>query len=451
VVVGWAGSSAAQRSGASSHQAASRVESRGSGATLASRPRNAWDSRDPADSLYREGQAALDRGQFTRAATLFQRIHERYPNSTYAADSYYWQAFALYRTNQSENMRRGLALLEEQKSRHPRAATIADAGTLATRIRGELARRGDSGAAEKVVTQARAQDCVDPDQDDRIEALNALLQMDADRALPILRRVLERRDPCSLPLRRKAIFLVSQKRSPETEDILLASLRNDPDREVREQAVFWLSQVNTEKALDALVDILRTSTDVEIQKKALFALSQHRSPRGSETLREVASRDNTPNELRREAIFFISQNRRAENAQFLRELYGRLTDSDLKERVLFSVSQMKSQGNDSWLMDIATNSREPVEMRKKALFWAGQGGVSIDPLVDLYGRMNDREMREQLIFVYSQRKETKAVDKLMDIAKNEQDRELRKKAIFWLSQSRDPRAAQFLEEIITRP
>jgi hypothetical protein len=62
--------------------------------------------------------------------------------------------------------------------------------------------------------------------------------------------------------------------------------------------------------------------------------------------------------------------------------------------------------------------------------------------------MGEREMKEQLIFVYSQRREPRAVDKLMEIARTEQDRDLRKKAVFWLSQSRDPRVADFLLGII---
>jgi hypothetical protein len=59
-------------------------------------------------------------------------------------------------------------------------------------------------------------------------------------------------------------------------------------------------------------------------------------------------------------------------------------------------------------------------------------------------------MKEQLIFVYSQRRETAAVDKMLDIARRETDRELKGKAIFWLGQSKDPRAAQLLEELINR-
>ena len=65
--------------------------------------------------------------------------------------------------------------------------------------------------------------------------------------------------------------------------------------------------------------------------------------------------------------------------------------------------------------------------------------------------MTDRDIREQLIFAYSQRNEKAAVDKLIDIAKTEKDRELRKKALFWLSQSKDPRVAEVLESILSKP
>jgi hypothetical protein len=94
------------------------------------------------------------------------------------------------------------------------------------------------------------------------------------------------------------------------------------------------------------------------------------------------------------------------------------------------------------------NSREDVDLRKKALFWAGQSGAAIGDLVQLYDRTGDRDIKDQLIFVYSQRHEAQALDKLIDIARHETDRELRKKAVFWLGQSHDPRAAQVLLEII---
>lgn len=449
-------------------------------------PPTAWLPQDPADSLYRAGREAMNRGDFQRAAGLFQEIRRRFPRSEYTPDAYYWEAFALYRTGSTDRLRVALAVLDAQANDHPNAATRSQADVLATRIRGRLARAGDAEAAERIAAavaplappspgapptpasgpapaappspagapQPAAAPKLAGDQDAeddmRLTALNALLQMDADRAVPILKQVLARRDPGSVRLRRKAVFLVSQQRTIETEEILLDAARTDPDQEVRAQAVFWLSQVPTERAATALDSILRRSSDREVQKKAIFALSQHKSEQAALTLRTFAERRDSPVDLRADAIFWLGQQGSRVNQGFLRDLYSRLQDRELKERVIFSVSQAGDPESQRWLLDRAADQRESLELREKALFWAGQSGASITGLVELYSTLDDREMREQLIFVYSQRHEREAVDKLIDIARNEPDAELRRKAIFWLGQSKDPRVAQFLLEIINQ-
>jgi HEAT repeat protein len=276
------------------------------------------------------------------------------------------------------------------------------------------------------------------------------MQMDADKAVPLLRTVLARRDPCHRALRRKAVFVLSQKRTAETEDILLDVAQHDPDSDVRQQAVFWLSQVPTERAVTMLDSILRTTDDAELREKAIFALSQQHSPRAGQILRTYAETATAPPEARVKAIFWLGQHPSAENTAFLRALYAKLADDELKEKVIFSLSQAGGTESHRWLMDLALNERESIEMRKKALFWAGQTGGDLDQLVSLYDRMQNHDMKEQLIFVYSQRHEAAALEKLMQIAKTEPDRELRRKAIFWLGQSHDPRAAQLLLEIINQ-
>jgi HEAT repeat protein len=474
-------------------------------------PPASWATQDVADSLYRAARDAMGRGEYGRASELFERIAERHPSSAYAADALYYQAFSLYRSGGSDDLKRARKALKDLKVKDPKYNKRGDIATLDTRICGELARRGDAGCAaevsrlaedtdrdrdrdrerdrddaarerdreqrdrdreareranesrERAVDRTRADrpaavaprapssDCPkDDDDDERVAALNALLQMNAERAVPILKRVLERRDECSVVLRRKAVFLISQKRSAETADVLMDLARNDPDREVREQAVFWLSQVPGERTLELLSSILRDSRDATLQDKALFAISQHQGERGAEVLRDYATRDGAPEKLREQAIFWLGQRRSSESAEFLRALYPRLRSQQLKDKVIFSLSQQRGLGNDRWLMDRALDTREPIELRKQALFWASQMGGNIEQLVELYNRVPDHEVRNHLIFIYSQRRERAAVDKLLDIAKNERDSELRKQAIFWLSQSRDPRAQQFLLDIIEK-
>ena len=155
--------------------------------------------------------------------------------------------------------------------------------------------------------------------------------------------------------------------------------------------------------------------------------------------------------MREKAIFWLGQNRSTENTAFLRNLYSRLTNEDLKDKVMFSLSQQRGVGNEQWLMNIAVNPKEDIELRKKALFLAGQAGVSIQELAALYDRIGDNELKDHLIFVLSQRQSDRAaIDKMFDIAKNEKDADLPKKAIFWLGQSRHLRVQQFLMDLINK-
>jgi HEAT repeat protein len=431
------------------------------------------DAQDPTESLWRAARRAFSRGDYTSAASLYQDLVRRFPSAARAGDAMYWAAFALYK---NDDLDRARELLASQQRRYPKAATLRDGDALLARIQAALANQGDAQAAQWIARHAQpaqpaepaepaqpaqpvppsqptgARGCPGEDDDDdvRIAALNGLQQMDAANALPILKKVLARRDACSAGLRRKAVFIVSQQRGAETEGILLDVARNDPDGEVRAQSVFWLSQVGSDRAVSALDSILRTSTDVELQDKAIFALSQIEHGRAGQILRDYAANERAPDESREKAIFWLGQQGLPENAAFLRGLYAKLTGEELKEKVIFSLSQMGGADNGRWLMDIALGEREPIEMRKKALFWAGQTGGSLDQLVALYDRMQNEEMKDQLIFVYSQRHEAAALDKLIQIAKTERNAELRKKAVFWLGQSNDPRAAQVLLEIINQ-
>jgi HEAT repeat protein len=450
-------------------------------------PAGVWLQADPADSLYRAARQALDRRDYTHAAELFARVPSRFPQSAYAGDAYYWNAFALYRIGGTSQLHAALDALAAQRESHPRAATRGDAQALERRIEGELARRGDQDAAIRVARAAEAavpppppvppvspvppvppsapaapaapggsrapgdDRCASDEDDTRLAALSALQQMDDARARPILRRVLARRDAASVCLRRKAAFLIAQESAEGAEAILLDAARNDPDREVREQAVFWLSQVGTDNAVGALDSIVRNSRDEALRERAIFALSQQAGPRAQQAIRRYAEGSDQSPELRAKAIFWIGQSGGPENDAFLRALFGRVTDDTLRNKVLFSIAQGGGAENARFLLSVARDGRQPLELRKQALFWAGQANAPIADLTALYASLTDRALREQLLFVYSQRDEPAAVDRLLDIARHDPDRELRQKALYWLGQSADPRAAQALQDIIEEP
>ena len=202
--------------------------------------RDAGIAADPADSLYRNAREALTKGDYDRAAKLFHEIGVRYPQSALLPDAMYYEAFAQYRSGGSTAMRSARDILASLQKRIPEFGRRSDAATLATRVCGELAKQGDATCAASIAVQASGSassgagaranvstQCPSEDDDERVAALNALLQMDADRAEPILEKVLARRDACSAQLRRKAVFLVAQKQSPQASDVLLHVAQTD--------------------------------------------------------------------------------------------------------------------------------------------------------------------------------------------------------------------------------
>jgi TolA-binding protein len=500
--------------------------------------------QDTVDTLWRKGRIAISEESWRDAAYFFERIATRYPNSTYAGDALYWQAFALQRSGSSSDMRNAVRALELQKEKYPRSATFTsgESSALLTRVNGRLARAGDPEAAvaiaqlaeaaaqmgaavattiapavaeaaaqasaavapavasamndpetrraieraardaersvaqrerelattEREVSRARGgQSRRDSDEEipsecegvirpEQIEAINALLQMNGEQALPILKRVLERRDRCSEVLRRKAVFLVSQKRTDEAVDILVSTARTDPDPTTREQAVFWLSQTRSPRAVEVLEQILLrdAATNSDLQKRAIFALAQSRTERSGEILRDYVKRTDVSVESRGEAIFWLGQTRSAENSAFIREVFPTLDTDELRDKAIFSLSQQRTPENARFLLGLAKDRRYSADLRKSALFWASQQGIaSVADLASIYDTSaDDKELRNQVIFTLSQRRsDTAAVDKLLDIARREPDPELRRQALFWLGQSRDPRVAGLLEEIINKP
>ncbi|MFC1640249.1 HEAT repeat domain-containing protein, partial [Gemmatimonadota bacterium] len=253
-------------------------------------------------------------------------------------------------------------------------------------------------------------------------------------------------------LKERIIFSVSQSDASRSEDWLLDIARDNGEAmELRENAVFWLGQRESQAAVTALASVLMEEGP-ELQEKAVFALSQQGSSRAMQLLRDVIGDSDISSGTREQAIFWLGQEGSSEDVTFLMDLYDEIHDRDLKEKVIFAVSQNSDRDGDEWLLSLARDENEAVDLRKNALFWVGQeGDIDAAELRELYNDAAEFELKEHVIFVLSQCDDGDAVDELMDIARNETNTDLRDKAIFWLGQSDDERAAEFLAELINRP
>ena len=425
------------------------------GEGFATRPRSPWLQRDPADSMYKAAYELLNRGEWRRAASGFGSIPQRYPNSGYAPDALYWQAFALYRIGATEDLKAALVSLETLQKKFPSAKTQGDAAALTTRIRGTLAARGDKVAERELRNTMSEQGQRTCDREDiavRAEALRKLAETDPSSVAPTVKRVLARKDECSAPLRRQAVYVLGRWGDAEAPAMLRDVALNDPDGEVRRAAIQYLAQSPSDIAVNTLDEVLRTSTDDGVQRTAARALASNPNPRAKQAVRSLIERADAPERLRIEAVsgFENSERTTDEDAAYLRGVYPKIDNPRVKARIARVIGQLGGEQNDQWLLGLMRNNDEPLEVRTAALSRVASRNMSIGDAVKLYSTVADRQMREQLINVYGQRREPEATDKLLDIVKNDTDPNLRKSAINALMRKNDPRATKLLLEIIDK-
>jgi HEAT repeat protein len=187
---------------------------------------------------------------------------------------------------------------------------------------------------------------------------------------------------------------------------------------VRRSAVFWLGQTHDERAAIALHAIIESTAESEaVRSRAIFSL--------------------THGGLRHDAEF-----------AYLRNIFPRLTSERLKDAVLMGMAEDHS--GSSWLLDRARDNSEALEVRKKALFWAGQReATTTKDIADFFRTTKSEELRKHAIFVLSQRNDDAAVTELLRIAREDSDREMRSKALFWLAQKDDPRVTKLISDRVS--
>jgi HEAT repeat protein len=278
--------------------------------------------------------------------------------------------------------------------------------------------------------------------------------MDAEQALPLLKRVLTRREPCTQRLRRMAVWLIASRKPADAAEVLLNVAKTDPDKEVREQAVFWIANVPTEEATTMLIELAKKGDDLELRRRAVYSLSRSKSPRAATTLKDIALDNNAEMELREDALtwYLAAPAGAADAITFLKDMYGRVDEPRLKQRVLYAISTRRTDESRAFLLELAQNPKESMDVRRSAIYSLQSAGITGAQLGQVYDRGADVELRRQLIAVLAMLKDNSGVDKLLDIARNEKNAELRKQAIASLTRanSKDPRVLALLKEIIEK-
>ncbi len=208
-----------------------------------------------------------------------------------------------------------------------------------------------------------------------------------------------------------------------------------------------LGVVSVADAVRFLLTLARTGTSAA--EDAILPIALADSVTVWPQLGQMAMNQSVSVKVRKKSLFWMGQLGDNNALDFLVDFIQSEFNNDLREHAVFALSQHDSDWSGTALWNLIEDRTEDISVRKKAVFWAGQRRHDIANLIDLYDQLESRELKEQLIFVYSQRRgDRQAVDKLIHIVREDENRYLQRKAIFWLGQTKHPRAVAFLSELI---
>jgi HEAT repeat protein len=409
-----------------------------------------WAPQDPADSLYRQAQQAMNRGDYRRAASLFKDLPVKQPNSVYASDALYWEAFSLYRIGGSTELQEALTVLDARKNKYPVGRSRGDADpALATRIAGVLAARGmgDKELVKRALTEG-GNVCDTEDQSVRAEALNALRQTDPDEALAQAKKILGRKDDCSVQLRRSALWMIANKKDAGATATLVTVAKTDPSVDLRAEATGFLGSMPGDEALAALEELLKSDDD-RVQRAAVRALTVYPNPRARTAMHALIENNGAAEQLRITALDAFDRDRSTlDDASWLRRIYPKIAGARIKGRIVSAVARIGGEQNEQWLLSLAKNEDESIEVRSNALNFVART-ADIASLGKFYDGASARPLREEIISALGNRKEPEATDKLIEIARSGTDPDVRRSAINTLARKKDPRTTKLLLDLIS--
>lgn len=301
-------------------------------------------------ALYWQGHESLKDGRWEEALARFKQLEEQLQRSEpQAADAaLYWQAYALSKSRRSAEAR---AVVDRLRSRYPASRWLDEASRLAGR---------------------------DADQGSLVEAaLDGLLAAPPERALPLLKKVLEGDHPPRT--KQRALFVLSQLDSAEASAAVLA-LAKRKDDPLQREAIQMLGISGGMKALAAL-ESLYSESEEAARRAVLDAWMVADHLPGL----EQAARDGRHPELQRHAIHLLGA---LEADRVLEGLLDARGDDDMQRAVLQSLGV---SGNRPALTRFA-QSDAPDALRIEALRALGITGGGAE-LAQLYPRLPSASLR----------------------------------------------------------
>lgn len=372
------------------------------------------------EGWYQQGLRFIDNHQYDSALTEFDSVVTK--NGARAEGALYWKAYVLNKLGRAADAQ---AAIDTLRKNYPNSRWLDDAKAL-----------------ELEVKQSKGPVSPDAESDDDIKvlALTGLMQSEPEKALPQVENLLK--GSHSPNLKRQALFVIAQNNSPQAQQLLEQIARGgNPDLQVR--AIQYMSQKRNPNTPQILLEIYTSTTDPAVKRAVLDAFS---GARDKDRLLQIA-RNEKDGRLRGVAIDRLGA---VDGQPELWQMYQSETTTEGKIAVL---NAMHNNGNLEKLAEVARSDKDPKVRQKAIEVIASQPPGATPPsatLTALYATEQDEKVKQTIIdHLSGSRGNCKP---LVDVAKSEKDIKLKLRIVQRLSTMTTscPAATEYLTELLSK-
>jgi HEAT repeat protein len=246
------------------------------------------------EALYDQARNAIENSDFDRALRELDQVIGQTNGRADAA--MYWKAYSQSRLALSKE---ALETIKEMAKQFAASPWVKDAKALELEIR--------QAAGQPISAELQN------DEELKLLALRGVMQTDPDKGLPIIEKMLA--GGAAPRVRDRALFVLSQSRSPKARDIMVTTAKNNANPELQLRAIRYLGFMGNDDR-DLLPGIYRTSTDASVKRAVMNTLFMQRNAKGLVDL----ARSEKDTQMKKEIVSKLSVMKAPEATDYLLEL-----------------------------------------------------------------------------------------------------------------------------------
>jgi len=350
------------------------------------------------DLLYQSGLNHIDAHQYDQALSEFNGVATR--AGAHAEGALYWEAYVankLGRTGAAQ------AAIDTLRKTYPNSRWLDDAKAL------ELEVKQSKGPVSPES---------ETDEEIKILALNGLMQVDPEKALPQVENMLKTSHTPRLQSR--LLYVIAQSNSPQAQQDLARIARSgNPD--LQERAIQFLAQRPNANNGQLLMEIYASTSDAAVKHAVLTGLAEAKD---KDRLLQVVKTEKD----QKMRVFAINRLGYVDGQPELWQIYQGETTAEGRIAIL---NAMQRNGNLDKLAEVARTDKDP-KVRQNAIraIASQQAGTPFATLASLYGSEQDPKTKQAIIDALSSSRNCKP---LVDVAKAEKDLQLKVRIVERLS------------------